>query len=247
LGVNFEGPIVKLPKRLFKGKEVGPAIGINLDVIDMDVASFWSADQRLTFDGRVSVDLNFDKSVEIRVQGETEFSTRNSVTVSLGDTIEFKQVANGVRITPVFSARNNRFTNDTKLLLTLAYQQTMGAIELYGLVPDLAAGVFDLPTNVAISQVTPQFADPFTLYASQPDPENLVSYGLSGFADVTGAAISVVDTSAPGNGGGSGSGGNGGDSGSDSSNGGGGSASALEIACLFGLLVLILVVRRRYG
>jgi uncharacterized membrane protein YgcG len=156
-----------------------------------------------------------------------------------------------VRITPVFSARGNQFTNDTKLLVTLAYQQTMGGLELYGLVPDLAAGVFDLPTNFAISQVTPQFADPFTLYTSQADPDNLAAYGLGGFEDITGAASAVTDSSAPGNGSGNGDGnGNGGGSGSNGSDagssGGGGTASFVEIAFLFALIVLILCFRRRY-
>ena len=244
LGVIFEGPQIKLPKRIFKGKELGPIIATKLDAVDLDVASFWSADQSLTFDPRVSVDLNFDKTVDVRLEGEAEFTARSRVTVTLGEKIEFVQVEGGVRVTPVFSARNNQFTNDTSLLVTLAYQQTIGGFELYGMIPDLAGTALGMPLSFAISQVTPQFADPLTLWSSQPDPENLQSYGLGGFRDVTGGAFSIGDSSnpTPPPGGNGGNGGNGGTGGNAQSGGGGGAAGLPELIVLAGLFALL---RRR--
>lgn len=253
LGVTVEGPLVKLPKRIFKGKSIGPIIGVNLDVVDMDVASFWSADQALTFDPNVSVELSFDKSVEVRLEGEEDFTATQRVTIRLGNSLEFKQPEGGVRITPTYTARHNRFTNDTTLLLTLAYQQKMGGVELYGVAPDLAAGVFDLPTNFAISQITPQFADPIKIWSSQPDDGNVESYGLSGFTDIAGAPVSVDTASSGGgnNGGGNSGGGNtgggntgggntgGGNTGGGSSggSGGGGGLGPLGLATLLLLLL----------
>jgi hypothetical protein len=242
LGVTVEGPTVKFPKRLRHLGDLGPVIGINLDAVDMDVASFWSADQRLEFDPRVSVDLNFDKTVEVRLPGASEFSMTDSVTIFLGESVEFKQVEGGVNVVPVYSTRHNRFTNDTKLLVTLAYQQTLGGVELYGLVPELAEGVFDLPVSFAVSRITPQFADPFTIWSSQPDPDNIESYGLGGFKDLGGAPLVIAETgSGPNPGGGSGTG-----TGSGSTNGGGGGASGpAEIALLIALLLVTLVLRGR--
>ena len=243
LGVTVEGPLVKMPKRIFKGKDIGPIIGVNLDVVDMDVASFWSADQELTFDPNVSVELSFDKSVEVRLEGEQDFTATQRVTIRLGSSLEFRQPEGGVRITPTYTARHNRFTNDTTLLLTLAYQQKMGGVELYGVAPDLAAGVFDLPTNFAISQITPQFADPIRIWSSQPDDGSVESYGLGGFTDIAGAAISVT---APGSGGGNSGGGNSG-GGSGSGNGGqdgGGSGGGGSLGPLgfTGLLLLAMAL-----
>jgi hypothetical protein len=242
LGVNFEGPEVKFPKRLvlIGGASVGPVIGINLEAVDMDVAGFFSADQKLMFDPRVSVDLTFDKMVDVRLAGESDFTARNSVSVRLGQTAQFRQVAGGVRITPVFTARDNRFTNDTAMKLALVYQQTMGQIELYGLVPGLASGVFDLPTNFAVSQISPELVEPITFWTSQPDRDNLRSYPLSGFTDIAGSAFSVSESSS----GGGGSGGGGGGSGSGSSGSGGGAFSLLDAVC-FAALLLVVGRRRR--
>jgi uncharacterized membrane protein YgcG len=208
----------------------------------MDVAGFFSADQRLMFDPRVSVDLTFDKTVDVRLPGESDFIARNSVSVLLGQTMQFKQVAGGVRITPVFSARNNRFTNDTAMKLALVYQQTMGQIELYGLVPGLASGVFDLPTNFAVSQISPELVEPITFWTSQPDRDDLRAYPLSGFTDIAGSAFSVSEASSGGGGGGGGGGGSGGGgsgSGSGSSGSGGGAFSLVDAVCFAALLLLV--------
>jgi hypothetical protein len=133
--------------------------------------------------------------------------------------------------------------------LALVYQQTMGQIELYGLVPGLASGAFDLPTNFAVSQISPELVEPITFWTSQPDPDNLRSYPLSGFTDITGSAFSVSEASSGGGGSGGGGGGGGGGSGgggggSGSSGSGGGAFSLLDGVC-FAALLLIVGRRRR--
>jgi hypothetical protein len=257
LGVNFMGPNVKWPKRLSKGGSLGPVIGINLNAIDLDLATFWSAEQRLTFDPRVGVDLSFSRPVELRVDGEIDFTVRSAVSLPLGVGLEFKQPAGGVAIEPLFSARDNRFFNDTALKLAPALQETLGGIELLGLIPELAEGVFDLPTNFAVLQVTPELVEPIELWRSQADPEQPSGYALEGFADVRGSAVSIADSSAGGgggggggsggggSGGGGGGGGGGGSGGGGDSGGGGGSTDAFSFAFLALLWGVHAAARRR--
>jgi len=251
LGVNFTGPDVKWPKRLNRAGSLGPVIGINLNAIDLDLASFWSAEQRLTFDPRVSVDLRFSRPVELRLDGESDFTVRSAVSLPLGAGLEFKQPAGGVTIEPVFSARDNRFFNDTALKLAPALQETLGGIELLGLIPELAEGVFDLPTKFAVLQVTPEIVEPIELWRSQADPEQPTGYALEGFTDVPGPALGIADSSVGGGGGGGGGGaggggggGSGGGSGAGTSGGSGGGGST-DVFSLAALALLRLAARRR--
>jgi len=131
-----------------------------------------------------------------------------------------------VTIEPLFSARDNRFVNATTLKLALALQETLGGIELLGLVPELAEGVFDLPTNFAILQLTPELTKPIDLWSSQPDPESPSAYPLTGFDDASGSPILIAASSSAG-GGGSGGGASGGGTGGGSPGAGSGGSGGV--------------------
>lgn len=238
LGVNIEGPVIRYPKRLPLGGELGTSIGFNLEAVDLDVASFFSTDQRLTFDPNVRVEIRFSAEVEVRLDGETEFEARRAITILLGESFEFRQIEGGVTMTPTYSARENRFINDTAIKYGLAFQQSLGQIEMYGVIPDMAEGVFDLPTNFAIMQLTPELFDPVTIWRSQPDSGDPDAYRLEGFQDLAGVALAVADSTAPPPGAGSGVG-----AGGSSGGGGGGSIGPAAIA----LLMLLLFCRQTSG
>lgn len=214
LGVIFEAR--KLPS---KAKILGPIIAAEINALDFDIASFWSFDQRLRFEPNLQVELRFSRPLRVKAAGESDFAEVSSKVVAAGGTLEFIQPDGDVTITPVYTLRGNRFFNHTRLLLTPATQLTLGQLRLYGLIPAMVGGAFDLPTNFAALQWTPQLVDPVELWANPQTPTT-----LAGFADIAGQPIRV--TLQGGGGGGGGGGGSGGGGGGGSGGGGSGGASA---------------------
>jgi hypothetical protein len=186
LGVSFVGPKIK-----YLGA-FGPVIAIELNAIDFDIASFWSFDQLVRFDPRMRVRLEFSKSVSARVVGDSAFAKVSRLTVPVGTPVEFRQRAGGVKITPVFLLDQNRFENDTELMVTPTVQGTLGQVRMSGLIPSMVSGAFELPTNAAVLQWTPGILQPI----------NLGLFGksevvLGGFKAKRGRPVSVATGVAP--------------------------------------------------
>ena len=211
----------------------------------METREVVSADQRLSFDPRLKLELQFSKEVELRSAGETDFTRTTSRIVNVGETVIFRQPAGGVSITPVYTLRDNAFTNDTKLKISNAIQETLGQVKLGGYVGDGMGALLGDDANFALLQITPTLYDPTTIWNNDATP-----FSLGGFADHVDAAITVRDASTGGGGGGSGGGGSGGGgaggggSGSGSGSGGGGAWDFTSLAML--LLAAWLTWRLRY-
>lgn len=181
LGVIWEGP--KLPN---KAKVLGPVAAVELNAVDVDVASFWSIDQQLTFSPELAVILQFTPAVAVRTQDEADSITRDKVTVMAGESVEVIQPAGGVSINPVYTLANNQFTNRTQLRVTFAVQESLLQMRLYGLIPSLLGASLGIPTNFVAFQLTPQLAAPLNLFTSDDSP-----VALGGFSDQQGDGLFI--------------------------------------------------------
>ncbi len=199
------------------GAIVADPIGVfeaELNLMDLDLATFISADQTLSFTPNLEVGLRFSVPTEVRLAGETDFSVVTSTRIRVGESLEFIQPETDVVITPIYSVSNNDFVNDTQLKVSNAIQQTLGQVKLGGYVGDNLADVLGEDPNFALLQITPTLYEPATIWGSNTTP-----WSLDGFVDQPGLPVTI---SLPGSSGGGGSGsGGGGGSGSGGGSGGG--------------------------
>jgi hypothetical protein len=227
----------------------GVPLGANVDIIplvveaevnllDLDIATFLSVDQRLQFDSNLQVEIRFSVPTDVMGPGETAFTTVTTKLIRVGDSLEFRQPAADLRITPVYTLRANRFTNDTKLKFTTAVQETIAQVKLSGFIPEFAAQALGQKLNFALLQLTPELHTPATIAATDVTP-----WALGGFSDAPGTSI-LVRAQAPAGGGGGGGSGAGGSSssgaGGSSSSGAGGGGGTLDLASLLALGLLAL-------
>lgn len=221
LGINIDGPPVR---KGFVGSLLGPTYTVEGNVLDLDLASFLSMAQEFHFDPNLQIELRFDKPVDARLESEAAFATVSSIVAPIGEDVIFRQPAGGVTITPTYSLAQNRFTNDSRLKIVLALQESWYQLKLGGVIPDAAASAFGFGTNVALLQLTPQLHEPWDVWTSDRRP-----FPLGGFTTITGTAISIATPDAGGGGSGGGSSGGGGDSGG----GGGGAMGVLSLLALW--------------
>ncbi len=205
-----------------------------LNLLDFDLATFLSADQKLTFTPNLEVELRFSQPTEVRTPGQTDFVEVDSCIVKLGDTVVFKQPATAVTVTPVFTLRDNAFANVTRLMMNNALQETLGQVKLGGAVGDALQSVLGDDPNFALLQITPTLYDPQPVWSTDATP-----WALDGFVDQSAPAVTInlPSTGSGGSGGGSGAGG--------SSSGGGGSFDVATLLGLAGLLGMLQWSRRR--
>ncbi len=203
---------------------------VELNLLDLDLATFLSVDQALKFRPNLEVILTFSVATEVRRVGDTDFVSTSQFTISAGESLEFRQPATGVSIVPTYSVRNNEFTNVTQLKASNAIQETLGQIKIGGYIGDNLKGVLDEDPNFAMLQLTPTLHDPISVWSSDTTP-----WSLDGFVERPQAALIV---GLPGSSSGNGGAGNGGGS-------GGGGGGALNTLMLFGLSLCTLVAGRR--
>lgn len=216
-------------------------LSVELNLLDLDLATFISADQTLSFRPNLEVDLRFSAPIEVRRAGEADFRTVSAITITVGDSLEFNQPDNGVIITPVYTVRNNEFTNDTQLKISNAIQETLGQVKLGGYVGEHLAEVMGEDPNFALLQITPTLYEPAKIWGTSTNPWSLNEFnevpGLPvsiGIAPGVGPGVGPGPSPAPGPGPGPGpvTGGSGGGSG-----GGGATAwiSLLGLLCAFSI------------
>ncbi len=230
------------------GVIVGDPLGVfevELNLLDMDLATFLSVDQALKFRPNLEVIMTFSVPTEVRRVGDPDFTSVSQFTLSVGESLEFRQPATGVSIVPTYSIRNNEFTNVTQLKASNAIQETLGQIKIGGYVGDNLESVLGDDPNFAMLQITPTLYDPVSVWSSDTTP-----WSLDGFTEKPQAALVVglPGSSVGGGGGGSGGGGNngGGGNGNGSNSGGGDSGGgALDLLALLGMSLAIGASRRR--
>lgn len=222
LGVNIDGPPVR---KGFVGSLVGPLYTLEGNVLDLDLASFLSLEQNFHFDPNLQIELHFDKPVEVRLGSDSAFTTASTILAPIGESVIFRQPEGGVKVTPAYTLAQNRFTNDSRLKIVLALQESWYQLKLGGVIPDAAASAFGFGTNVALLQLTPQLHEPWDVWTSDRRP-----FPLGGFTTITGTAISIATPDAGGGGSGGGSSGGGG---GDSGGGGGGAMGVLSLLALW--------------
>ncbi|MDY6919517.1 MAG: hypothetical protein SV765_04815 [Pseudomonadota bacterium] len=228
LGVIWEGP--KLPN---KAKILGPVAAVEMNAVDVDVASFWSIDQELSFTPELAVILQFTPAVAVRTETEAQFSVRDSVTITAGESVEIVQPAGGVAINPVYTLANNQFSNRTQLNVSFAVQESLLQMRVYGLIPSLLGGSLGMPTNFVAFQLTPQLADPVSIFTTDDSPAP-----LGGFADLEGDGLFVGVSEADSRVIARDSAGNGSSEGGSSGGGGGGSLTWYALLLWLGVLGL---------
>ncbi len=184
LGIVWEGPVVKT-----KIGELGPIAALELNALDVDVSAFFSLEQHLSFDPNIQLTLNFSPNVMVRLDGETEFTETSSVSFTVGLSVEIIQPDGGVSITPVYALSENRFINDTKINISTVLQETLLQFNLYGVVPDVLGDGLGMPTNLAALKISPELAQPQTLFQS-----NVTPVTLQGFEEVQGKTLFIGNT-----------------------------------------------------
>jgi len=240
LRVDVDLDVVTVAAGVPLGVIIEDPIGVfaaEVNLLDLDLATFISADQKLTFLPNLEVELLFSTPTEVRVSGETEFSTVSLVSLQVGETLEFRQPDSAVVITPIYSVKNNGFSNHTQLKISSAIQETLGQLKIGGYVGDHLADVLGDDPNFALLQITPTLYDPATIWSSSTAP-----WSLAGFTDIPGQPIEVTLTPSGSSGGSGGSGGSNGQNGGAS--GGGGGGGSIAWATLLGLLIACTVMRR---
>jgi hypothetical protein len=172
---------------------------LELNSWDSDLVLWLAYDQVLTFEPNLVVDLTFDKPVEVRPADSTApyqmLPAGQSVTIQMGafsagpgTGLSVIQPAGGVRITPVFSIRNNRFHNKVLPTTTFAWDNTFLQASLGGsLGTIMSAAGFPFPTDFALLRTA--LAAPPGRGQDIGDPERPLT-GL-GFADVPGQDLVV--------------------------------------------------------
>jgi hypothetical protein len=173
---------------------------LELNSWDSDLVLWLAYDQVLTFVPNLVVDLSFDKPVQVRPADSTgpyqTLPAGQSVTIPMGafsadpgDGLSVIQPAGGLRITPVFSIRNNRFRNQVLPTTSFAFDNTFLQASLGGsLGVIMAAAGFPFPTDVALLR-TALAADP-ARGQDIGDPERPLT-GL-GFADIPGQDLVIT-------------------------------------------------------
>ncbi len=184
LGVVWEGPVVKT-----KFGDLDPIAAVELNALDIDISTFFSLDQHLSFDPNMQITLNFSPQVQVRLDGETDFNLLSSVTFTVGSPIEIIQPEVGVTISPTYTLSDNRFINDSKINISSVLQETMLQMRLYGLIPDITGSALGIPTNFAALKISPELMQPQTIFQSNITPVSLQGFnnnqGKSMFIGVT--------------------------------------------------------------
>ena len=187
---------------VFGGETIDPKTGKNTSVanmewnmLDIDFANWFHVDQSLKFEPNLQVDLKFDKPVQVRAANASTFTTVSEYTLTVAanadTTLEVIQPAGGVTITPTYSLRANRFTNDTNMLWTPALQESFLQVKVEGIIAQLLAAAL-LPTdddlNFAVAQST-QSPPPVVM-----GPIGAAPYTLGGFQNVSGTALTINES-----------------------------------------------------
>ncbi len=176
------------------GRPIRP-LSIEANLLDLDLANFFHLDQELRFEPRLQVDLHFSTPVLARDDPSQAFVSVSAWTLPVGPngtaSLEIVQPPGGVSITPVWSLRDNRFTNTTRWLYTFGYQQSFLELQIGGLVWQLVGGILGFDLDFAASQLS-TFAAPAQMGVSGGVP-----YGLAGFGDVVGSGLVVRDAPPP--------------------------------------------------
>lgn len=243
LGLNVDGPPIPAG---FAGSALGPVYTVEGNVLDFDLASFLSLAQAFHFDPNLQIELAFDKPVDVRLASQADFITATSIRAPAGESVIFRQPQGGVTVTPRYTLEENRFTNDSRLKIVLALQETWFQLKLGGVIPDLAASAIGFEPNVALLQLTPELHQPWDVWTSDRRP-----FALGGFTSVAGTPLQVAIPGPSGGGGGGGGGSGGGAGGGGGSAGGGGSGGggggALGGLSILALWALTLYRRLRQG
>jgi hypothetical protein len=100
------GIVVSDPLGLFEAE---------LNLLDVDLANFFSVDQRLHFEPNLQVELQFSPAVEVKGPQDADFALASNKLLRVGEQLQYRQPDADVRITPVYTLRNNLFVNDTKV------------------------------------------------------------------------------------------------------------------------------------
>ncbi|MEM7503946.1 MAG: hypothetical protein AAF417_18015 [Pseudomonadota bacterium] len=224
------GAIVSDPLNVFSAE---------VNLLDLDLANFISADQTLSFRPNLEVQLAFSVPTMVRTASESDFVETTTRTIDVGDTLIFLQPETQVTITPIYSVRNNEFTNLTQLKVSSAIQETIGQVKIGGYVGEHLAEVLGDDPNFALLQITPTLYEPATIWSSGDTP-----WSLSGFLDQPAIPVTVALASANNGGGGSNGGGNSG-GGNNAGGGGSGGGGALYASGLLVLLLSAAAARRR--
>ncbi|MCG8315260.1 MAG: hypothetical protein MI976_18775 [Pseudomonadales bacterium] len=181
LGAQWQGPKIHNKAGL-----LGPVAAVELNALDIDLASFWSVDQTLSFNPKLQVTLRFTPDVEVYDPLLDEYVLRAEVTVTAGETVDIIQPSSGVEIEPIYHLAKNEFINNTRLQLTLAIQETLLQMRAYGIIPSLLGSSLGFNPNFAALQLTPELADPIKIFDTGDSPVT-----LEGFKDVRGNRILI--------------------------------------------------------
>ncbi len=154
-------------------------IGFFYDILDSDAVLWLSIDQTLSFSPNLVADVSFSETVEVFDEGVGDF-----VTVPMGQTVtlavpvaagiasqalldlglptslEVRQPPGGVQVNVTYSFRENRFTNETRPLWTLAWQNTVGQLGFSGIIPDVLEEA-NIPFSAAAFRSTFSDTEPF--------------------------------------------------------------------------------------
>jgi hypothetical protein len=187
LGTNFNSGVKVINPETGKEEKL---LDAEVNMLDIDYANWFHVEQTLKFEPNLVVDLQFDKPVQVRLVGAGTFTTVSTYTLNLvanaDATLEVIQPPGGVKITPTYSLRNNRFTNESNMLWTPALQESVLQVKYEGfLVSLLTSALLGVEPNVAVFQET--LSPPPVVMG----PIGAAPFNMDGFLDVPGTPVTV--------------------------------------------------------
>jgi hypothetical protein len=174
---------------------IGALLEVEGNALDVDAALFFAFEKEISFEPRLVVELHFSQPTMVETfPGSGEFREALSKTVPVG--VELRAIHPGGELTiePVYSLRENRFVNDTDLVLSPAIQETIFQLKLGGKIYDWAGSQIGIPENMAALQLTfPLTGEPLKLADMNfLDDAPEAQFSLGGFEDIAGTPVSIA-------------------------------------------------------
>ncbi len=166
------------------------AASVSAGLIDEDLGTIFSFEERLRFDPRLAVDLHFSRPTEVETgPGSGTFERVSVKRVRVGRDIQFHHPGGRLTIDPVYTLDENLFTNDTDLVgaVTVEAEILSWQLKILG-VPKTLLPKFSLLTFDSGLADVAKFK---VVDVNFHDDEEEAAFPLAGFQDVPGSRLVV--------------------------------------------------------
>ena len=165
-----------------KAPVAGTVIGMETNLVDYDLASYFSLGQTLKFDPRMKVRYEFSTPVQyILANGETSSSFVSTITLGLNEELRIVHPQTpGFSVVPVYTLEDAKLFNEIAGYMDFTFEYDMFQFRLFG----LAASALNAEVDASLLKTVAELnADPLLLFTK--GSQN-VGFELGGFSDFSG-------------------------------------------------------------